>query len=277
MGKTRLALEIIRRKKEDASYSEKIAFVSLELVTENSEGAILDALISGLQISPGDAGSLRVALVKQLRGIPLLLVLDNCETARTSVAKLVSHLWPECPLLRILAIWQHQLGLGALEAVYELPPLSVPNDRPGAMDTLEILESYKLFVARARMADASWKTEESSVASFRRLLQLTDGIPLAIEIIAAWAPTVSLVQIYEELEMTPFAAVTKRDEYDFASSERHLSMSRCLEWSFSNLAKASTKDADGFKRLGVFVGRFTEDAVGKICAFKGTGKITLET
>jgi predicted ATPase len=265
MGKTRLALETIKRKRADSAHGAEIAFVSLELVTENAEGAVLDALISGLKLIPGDAGGLLAALVKQLKARHVLLVLDNCETARTSVAVLVAHLLRECPELGILATSQHQLGLGNLEAVYELPPLSVPDDRPGTLDTLENLESYKLFVARAQMAAASWTPEEDSAPSLRRLLQLTDGIPLAIEIIASWAPTMSLSQICEELERTPFAPVTKRDDYDLASSERHRSMLRCFEWSFSHLAKASPKDAEGFKRLGVFAGRFTEEAVGKVC------------
>lgn len=265
MGKTRLALETIMRKRADSAHGAEIAFVSLELVTENTEGALLDALTSGLKLIPGDAGGVLAALVNHLKAIHVLLVLDNCETARTSLAVLVAHLLRECPELSILATSQHQLGLGDLEAVYELPPLSVPDDRPGALDTLENLESYKLFVARAQRAAASWTPEEDSAPSLRRLLQLTDGIPLAIEIIAAWAPVMSLAQICEELERTPFAPVTKRDDYDLASSERHRSMLRCFEWSFSHLAKASPKDAEGFERLGVFAGRFTEEAVGKVC------------
>jgi predicted ATPase len=265
MGKTRLALEIIKRKRGDAVHDAAIAFVSLELVTENSEGAILDALVSDLKLIPGDAEGLRAALVKRLSDIPVLLVLDNCETAHSSVASLVRYLLSECPKLRILATSQHQLGLLGLEAVYELPPLSVPDDRPGSLDYLEDIESYKLFVARAQMTDASWTPEAGSESSLRRVLQLTDGIPLAIEIVAAWAPLLSLKQICEDLLKTPLGSITNIDQYNSMATKRHQSMLRCLEWSISHLTNTSPKDAAGFKRLGVFAGRFTEDAVGKVC------------
>jgi predicted ATPase/tetratricopeptide (TPR) repeat protein len=266
MGKTRLALEIIRRQNGGVTRDTEMAFISFESVTDNSEGAVLDAMVSGLRLIPGDTGGLRGALLKRLRDASMILVLDNCETARSNIAPIVRELLNQCPKLKFLATSQHQLGLtGGLEAVYELPPLSVPDERAGSLDALQTLESYELFVTRARMAADSWMPEKDSLPSLRRLLQLTDGIPLAIEIVAAWAPIVSLAQICEDLDQTPFARVTEFDEYSSVASERHRSMLRCLEWSFTHLSKTSPKDADGFNRLGVFAGRFTEDAVGEIC------------
>ena len=52
MGKTRLALEFVKRKKGDTTYGAAITFVSFELVTENSEAAVLDALVSGMKLIP---------------------------------------------------------------------------------------------------------------------------------------------------------------------------------------------------------------------------------
>ena len=274
IGKTRLSLEIVKRKAGEDAPALLMAVVSFELVPENSEGAVLDALVSGLKLSPGEAGS-RTALVKRFQDAPVLLVLDNCETARTSIGGIVRYLLTKCPNLRILANSQQQLGLGELEAVYELPPLSVPDDRAEPQDTLDHLESYQLFVTRAQMAAASWTPEANSTVSMRRILQLTEGIPPAIEIIAAWAPAMSLAQISTELEKTPFAPVTVRDEYDSVESERHRSLLRCFEWSFDHLAKASPKDAEGFNRLGVFVGRFTEDAVKNICEVEAPRELLL--
>lgn len=265
MGKTRLALELIKWKKRDPAQDGPIAFVSFELVTANSEEAALDALVSGLKLIPGDVGALRAALVKRISDTSVLLVLDNCETARSSIASLVRYLLNQCPNLKILATSQHQLGLHGFEAVYVLPPLSVPDDRPGSLDDLENLESYKLFVARAQMAEASWVPEVNSASSFRRILQLTDGIPLAIEIVAAWAPFRSLTQICEELTETPLGNITKVDGFSSVESERRRSMLHCLEWSLKNLSNTSPNDAAGFKRLGVFAGRLTEDAVGNVC------------
>ncbi len=157
MGKTRLALEIFKRKRGDASRDATMAFISFESVTDNSEGAVLDAMVSGLKLIPGDAGGLRGALLKRLSDASLVLVLDNCETARSSIAPIARDLLSQCPKLKILATSQHQLGLtGGLETVYELPPLSVPDERAGSLDALQTLESYELFVTRAQMAADSW-------------------------------------------------------------------------------------------------------------------------
>jgi predicted ATPase/class 3 adenylate cyclase len=264
MGKTRLVLESIKKKGE-ATPDAEIAFVSLEMLTVKSDGAVLDALASGLKLNPSGEEDLRMALAKRFNDKTVLLVLDNCETAHNNVAALVAFLLNRCPNLRILATSQHELGLSGLEAVYHLPPLPVPDDHPTPLDNLESLESYKLFVARAQMADASWMPEVNSISFFRRILQLTDGIPLAIEIVAAQAPFLSLAQICEELGKTPLGNITEVDTFSSVKSERHRSMSRCFEWSFHHLSKTFPKDAEGFKRLGIFEGRFSEDAVTKVC------------
>jgi tetratricopeptide (TPR) repeat protein len=69
----------------------------------------------------------------------------------------------------------------------------------------------------------------------------------------------------EELAATPLGSIAAVDEFSSVASERHRSMLRCLEWSLGHLAKSAPNDAAGFQRLGVFAGRFTEDAVGRVC------------
>lgn len=59
--------------KGNATYGATIVFVSFELVTENSEGAVLDALVSDLKIIPRDADDLRTALVELLNDTPVCL------------------------------------------------------------------------------------------------------------------------------------------------------------------------------------------------------------
>ncbi len=265
MGKTRLAWEIINKNRGEAARDGAIAFVSLEAVTSSSEEAVLSALVSGLQIAPAGAGDLLSALVKRLCAFPQLLVLDNCETAQRSVRTIVGKLLEQCPHLTILATSQHQLGVHRKEAVYKLPPLSVPDDSHISLADLEHLESYQLFVFCARMADDSWTPEENSAPTFRRLLQLTEGIPLAIEIVAVWAPHLSLTQMCEELAEEPLGRIAAVDQFSSVVSERHRSMKHCLEWSFGHLSKSAPNDAAGFQQLGVFAGRFTADAVGKVC------------
>ncbi len=261
MGKTRLVKEIIKRKSEDAECKETIAFVSFEYVTNAAEEEVLDTLVSRLKLAPANAEDRLPALVRQLSATPVLLVLDNCETARTSIAKVVNPLLGRCRNLKILASSQHQLGCHS-ETVYRLPPLSVPDNSPVSLADLEHLESYELFLTRVQMVDDKWIPEKNSASSVRQLLQLTEGIPLAIEIVAAWAPVLSLSQICNELAEKPLGSLMERDGYSIDDSGRHQSMLRCFEWSLDHLLP---NEAAVFKRLGVFAGQFTLEAVDAVC------------
>lgn len=260
IGKTRLVKEIIKRKIEDAARKEAIAFVSFEYVTNDSEGEVLDTLVSRLKLAPANAEDRLQALVRLFKATPVLLVLDNCETSRTSIAKVVSPLLGRCRTLKIIATSQHQLGLKS-EALCKLLPLSVPDDSPASLDSLEHFESYKLFINRVQMVDDTWIPGPDSAVSVRQLLQLTEGIPLAIEIVAAWAPFFSsLTDICNELAEK--FLIMKKDEFSIDALGRHQSMFLCFEWSLGNLLP---DEAAIFKRLGVFEGRFTIEAVHAVC------------
>jgi predicted MPP superfamily phosphohydrolase len=121
IGKTRLITEIIKRKSEDAVRKEAIVFVKFEYVTIDSEDEVLDALVSHFKLAPTSAEDRLPALVTRLKDIPTLLVLDNCETAPNSIAKVFSKLIGRCRNVKILAASQHELGFRYGE-VCRLPP-----------------------------------------------------------------------------------------------------------------------------------------------------------
>jgi len=271
IGKTRLVAEIIaRRMRNELKSTSKTVVASLASVTEATENAVLDAIASGFRINSGSPAGIRESLVEKINSAPTLLVIDNCETARISTAQLVDQLLKRCQHLQVLTTSQHVLGLQRCEKAFPLSPLSIPGDNTQSFNDLASSEGHQLFVTRAQMARSSWKLEEwvpdgKSEADFRQILQLTSGIPLAIELVAAWAPFESVSKILEGLCKTPLGQFTTQDDYNAPDTPRHDSMLHCMEWSYKHLAGTFPREANGFMQLGVFSGKFTADAVKKIC------------
>ena len=274
MGKTRVAMEIVRHSDAEPWAARGVSFASLDQIAVDTEQAVHDALVASLQLDPASAGGAISALQAELRGGPSLLVIDNCETAPQSVATTVFELLTCCPQLRILATSQRQLGVLTLEAVFNLQPMSSPVGEVATVATLESLDSYQMFVASARRTEPSWNVAETDVKTLARILRLTDGVPLAIELVAAAVPYSSLGEIATELAATPLGEIT--DAEDIAGTvagplrERHRSLLRCFEWSFMHLTDA---ERDGFTRLGVFAENFTEAAVRQVCEIEAPRKL----
>jgi predicted ATPase len=77
-------------------------------------------------------------------------------------------------VLRVLGEWD-----------LPLPPLDLPDPLRRAPDDLLAVESARLFVERARAADASFTLDEESSAAVIDVCRRLDGLPLAIELAAA--------------------------------------------------------------------------------------------
>src|SRR5262249_62032103 len=98
-GKTRLALETAERAL--ASFPDGVWFVDLAPVTDPSRVETTIASAVGVREEPGRA--LAESLVTHLRGRRTLLLLDNCEELRRSVAGVATTLLHACPDVKILA------------------------------------------------------------------------------------------------------------------------------------------------------------------------------
>jgi predicted ATPase/tetratricopeptide (TPR) repeat protein len=265
IGKTRLADEVMRAFNETNNSGIRAFFVSFEALLDASREVVIETLLSAMGLADFEDGNPMDVLVRQLGAFDTLLVLDNCETAHADVAEVTRTLINSCISLTILATSQKVLGLDGIEKVYPLSPLTVPGRIVTLLADLETFDGYRLFRDRVRSREEEWPPKSIDITNMATVLKLTDGIPLAIEIVAAWVPYKTLAMIADELTKTPLGQVSTRDPQDNVDHERHRSMERCLEWSFTCLQRLNPNDADGFIRLAVFEGAFTAAAVDAVC------------
>lgn len=200
------------------------------------------------------AGSPLAALTATIGPTPRLLVLDGCEHLTSAVAALADALLRGCPGLRILATSLQPLGVPG-EQVWPVPPLPLP---PGDLPPARLAEhpAVALFVARAAaVAPGFCLTDENApliVAICRRL----DGLPLAIELAAAWAGLLSLEQI--ERRLAEGLAVLGRGP---ATTVQQRTLTATLAWGYSLL---TADEQHLFRCLSVFSGGFTLEAAAVV-------------
>ncbi|MCU7725073.1 LuxR C-terminal-related transcriptional regulator [Actinoplanes sp. KI2] len=116
------------------------------------------------------------AVVAALRDRELTIVLDNCEHVLDGAARLAAAILAGCPGVAVLATSRAPLG-AAGERVWRVPPLS-------------LADALALFLERSRIGDS---------AGARRLCDRLDRLPLALELAAGWAGTLSVSQIADSL------------------------------------------------------------------------------
>ena len=115
-----------------------------------------------------------------------LLCLDNAEHLLDAVASTVQGVLHACPGITVLVTSREPLGVPG-EAVSGVPPLS--DD-----------DALSLFVDRARLVQPSFELDESNEAAIRSIAAHLDGIPLALELAAAWVRTLTPQQVEAGLD-----------------------------------------------------------------------------
>lgn len=242
MGKTRLALEAARQRALDDLY-----FVSLIELSEASQlpGAIARAI--QLPLSPSvDPWE---ALCGFLTGRPVLLLLDNAEHLVTEpLALLCQTLLERLPLLRLLVTSRQVLG-GSGESRFTLSTLPI---QEGAVP---------LFLERARRVQPGF-VESSDVVP---LCEFLEGMPLAIELCAAWAGALSAQQMRERLERGEVRRLLTARDASFPL--RHRSVEAAFLSSYERL---SVQQQGLLRGLTVFRGGWTLEAAEAVCPTEDT-------
>ncbi len=185
LGKTRIALEVALRLKDTDLRYHDIGFASLEQVKEDNEQIVLESLLAAFEVDVTGHGGIKEALIAEFKEASALLILDNCETAPDSTAKFVYDLLKACPDLKVFATTQNPLRIQSVEKEIPLNPMPFPEETNISLRQLKAMDSFKLFQARSELK-GQWKITKESANKFAEILQLTDGIPLAIELVGSW-------------------------------------------------------------------------------------------
>ncbi|MBB6050015.1 ATP-binding protein [Armatimonas rosea] len=243
VGKTRLALEVGHRL-ESTSTGLTVLYVSLERVASGEETlqAIYEAM--GGQRAQG---ALLPTLIQRLQLQPqLFLLLDNAEGV-AGLTELLQRLLQGVPSLRCLVTSQHTLQVpGEQEVVLE--PLALgPDDA-----------ALALLLDRARQIRPNLSLTPQNTAELLALCQDLDGLPLALELAAAWLGMLSPEQTRSRLKRDQRLLVRRSSE----AGARHSSLHAALEESIKRLTGAQQAI---LMRLAVFRGGWTLEAAEQVC------------
>ena len=196
LGKTRLALEVASDLV--GAYPDGVWLVELAPLTE--EVLVPQAVAKAVNVSEQPGRSLTETLVDALREKKLLMVLDNCEHLVEAAAHLVDVLLSSCPHLRIVATSREALVLEE-ELLWRMNPLSVPDaHRASAAGELERYDAVRLFVERARRYSPQFELGPENAGAVAQICRGLEGMPLAIELVAARMDVLAEGQIAERLD-----------------------------------------------------------------------------
>jgi predicted ATPase/DNA-binding SARP family transcriptional activator len=251
-GKTRLAIQAAAEVMwgfQDGAY-----FVPMEPV--GSADYMIPAIAQALHFTIDsfvNGADLRTQILDYLRKRSLLLVLDGCEKLSGRTGDLTAII-EGSPRVRVLATSRQSLGL-QIERSFPLEGLRVPLTAWEMRPRLQ--ESVQLFRERACQAGADNRLTEVDYEPIVCICRMVEGMPLGIELAAAWTSILSPAEIAEETAKS----------FDFLSTsmgdvpEKHQSLRAVFEGSWSLLGSELRQM---FSKLSIFPGDFDRKAAWEV-------------
>jgi predicted ATPase/transcriptional regulator with XRE-family HTH domain len=255
VGKTRLAIQVASRVGEQ--FPDGVVLVNLAPITDPA--LVAPTVASALGLIGPDWHSTHDWLTTFVARRHLLLVLDNFEHV-LDAAPLVSRLLGAGHQLRVLVTSRTLLHLQGEQAVV-VKPLALPAGRLNlGVDELRRYPAIELFVQRAQAARSSFVLEPDNAEAVVEVCRRLDGLPLAIELVAArsrlYGPGALEAQLLAER-----SALDIGESGPLDAPARQRALRDTVAWSTGLL---SADDRQVFRNLGVFVGSFRFEAAEAI-------------
>lgn len=248
IGKTRLAIRVAAT--APRTYADGVCFVPLAGLGPANllASAITDALTSSVF---GQADH-RQTLLSYLGDREMLIVLDNFEHLLDGV-DLVAEILEQAPGIQMLLTSRQRLNVRG-EWVMEVRGLVPPGE---SAEAIADYDSARLFLESARRAESGFTPRSGDLDSVARICRLVEGMPLALELAAAWTPVLSCAEIANEIgQSLDFLTASFRNAPD-----RHRSMRAVFDRSWELLAD---DERDAFMRLSAFRGGFRRPAAERV-------------
>jgi predicted ATPase/DNA-binding CsgD family transcriptional regulator len=256
VGKTHLALHLLQRLFSD--FPDGVYFVSLAPILDAH--LVMPTVAQALGLQQTGQPSLFARLKRFFSG-EQLLVLDNFEQV-AAAARQLNELLSECPKLKLLVTSRARLSLSS-EHEFPIPPLAVPgpNDRPG-IEALMQFGAIAFFLQRAQAIKPDFQLTADNAQAVTRICAQLDGLPLSLELAASriklLPPTAMLARLEHRLLLLTNGPI------DLPA--RQQSLRQTLDWSYNLLELGEQRI---FRRLGVFVGGCSLDAVEALANLPG--------
>ncbi len=256
IGKTRLSIQAAHL--QQRAFPHGVIFVHLAPLSSATflVPAVAETMKFVFRSEQGQAGEQQEPkdqLLDYLRAKQILLVMDNFEHL-VEGAGLLTEILAAAPGVKILVTSRERLNLQE-EWVFEVQGMTFPLD--GNLEDLETYSAVRLFLMNAQKAQAGFLLSPEDRPYVSRICQLVQGMPLGIELAAAWVKMFSCREIAQEIERSlDFLTSSWRD-----ANTRHRSLRAVFEHSWILL---SPMERTALRRLSIFRGPFTRQAAGQV-------------
>lgn len=259
IGKTRLMIELGRELLEE--FPGGVFFVPLDRISDPE--LVPSEIASALSVQQSSDRPVMAALKHHLREhcvSPTLLLIDNFEQLMEA-APVLSELLSASEQLRLAVTSRSALRISG-ELEYRLAPLAASAPGTDSVDGRSgLAPAVSLFLDRAASMQAKDVADlafDDALGIIAEICERLDGLPLAIELAAARTRVLSLPALLERVR-DPLRLLSggQRD-----SPARQQTLRATLDWSYNLLEEDHRKM---FRRLGVFVGGATLEAVEAVC------------
>ncbi len=255
IGKTRLSLQVAVEMRQH--FTDGVCFVPLASVSDPE--LLMPTIAQELGIQDATTLPIFEQVKHFLRKRHFLLLLDNFEQL-VATAPWIEDLLQSCPRLTILVTSRIVLHVRG-EQEYQVAPLALPDlSRPLEGAALEQVASVNLFLQRARSILPGFQLTTANARAIAEICVLLDGLPLAVELAAARVrllpPQALLARLSHRLDVLPGKM--------YPLSPHQQTLRDTLKWSYDLLGAAEQRL---FRRLGVFVGGWTLEAVEAVCYY----------
>lgn len=259
IGKTRLALEVARHFIEPdiepgaaVCFPEGIFFVNLMPV--DTEAGMVATIAEALGFTFYNNTPPQQQLLNYLKARKLLLILDNFEHLIQESA-LVVDLLAAAPMVKVVVTAREVLPLQAAY-FHTVQGLSYSSAQQATLEDAPSKDAVRLFAQSAQRHQAAFALSQH-LESVVAICRLVGGMPLALELAAAWLKSLSCAQIAQGLEKG--VALLHANLVDLP--ERHRNMCLVFEQSWQRL---SAPEAAVMQRLALFRGGFTLAAAEQV-------------
>lgn len=237
-GKTRLASELSRRLQHEAAHAFPDGAWWVDLAVASDERGVREALALAAGLPAGLVADRSVVLRRALQHRTAFVVLDNCEHLQAACEDLLGGVLASCRGLVVLATSRVPLT-GTVS--YPMPALGCRSEIAA-----ERAEAVRLFYDRAGQTAPGYAALASDAGAVAQLCEQLGGLPLAIELAAPLARTLSASDLRAQ-----FA----RDQDALSStvnlSDRHRSIRAVLTSTWTRMSAAEQSVLRG---MGAFVG-----------------------
>jgi DNA-binding SARP family transcriptional activator/predicted ATPase len=244
MGKTRLALRLAHQQCNCMLHGA----VMVNLTSIRTLDSFLSALMTTLRLQMMAQTNPRAQLIDFLREKHLLIVLDNVEQLVEVINDFLQELTRTAPDLKIVMTSRQRFNVrGEWTLVLDGLPIHE------AFDETQLPPAQSLFWETARRVRGDDLLTQKSAQAVQQICELVQGMPLAIELAAAWSRLLTVEELAQEIASN----VTILEAHTQPGEERHRSLRAVFDYSWQLF---SAQEQRVLMALALFPGGFTRSA-----------------